>query len=264
MDWKTVIKNHEHHAEAFEKRVQAVCQILQNYGIDSTVDIQFAVNRFYDRTGYTAEYLQDLGGIFHESTGHVAACATSNSPADEGRAGISEFIFCDGSYHRLDPNREDQYTYELDPQSRKTVAFEDIDQRSIDIRIKKGKEDLFSAVQCLEKRMVNGLLAYSPEDASKKKLWEDQLENDSSLSENERRQLFDRVSRQHEFFLKLTGNRPVSAFSAASFAQLPAAFLGVIYNQRDSKDQEPFKTIPEEILTAIEQEIDDYDMALAA
>lgn len=240
-------------AQKFERRLQIVRDVLRDHEIDPDIAIQDSMELFYKRTEFEAAFIPSDGRVYHESS-HIAACATTGTAADEGRTAFAEAIFCNGSYHHLDPYAHECFASTLDEND---YAYPDAEAVNIfaDKRIKNAKGFInHHCIPCVMTYMENGRAYHTPEDQAKKERYQRQLE-DCEISPEEREELYTRIERQHQFFLRMTGERPTSAFAAASYAKLPTAILGVIQTNEPDPEIEAFQPIPLAVMESIENEV---------
>lgn len=240
-------------ADKFEHRLQIVREVLRDHDMNPEITIHDSIKAFYERTGFVAEFLPSDGRVYHESS-HLAACATTGTAADEGRTAFAEAVFCNGYYLYLDPYAPERHAPEMVDKDYIYPDAKTVDTFA-DNRIENAKEFINTkCIPCITTYLDNGRGYHTPEDQAKKDRYQRQLE-DCTISPEERAQLYARIERQHQFFLRMTGDRPFSAFAAASFAKLPTAILGVIQTDEKDPEIEAFKPIPLEVMESIENEV---------
>ncbi len=246
-------------ADRFKARVLAVCEVLKKYGIDTEIKLDDSVDLFFRRTGFQSNFL-DSAGFYHEAAGHIGGCATTGTITDEGRAAIAEAIFCgDKSYDSLAYNQHDRYADEFDAPIKKIRLTPKFDA-FIEHRIKTAADYLEIQKNYLLRVFKDGQSYYPPEEQIKRDRI-DRQSQESVLSVEDKQALIERVSRQNEFFLKLTGGRPLEGFLIESLKTLPTAFLGVAQTNEQNPEMEAFAAIPEDVMDAIETQIYTLDMA---
>jgi len=255
--------------DAFANRVERILTALQAHSIDIATTINDAINLYLQNIGYKAP-TSEPEHVFHEAA-HAAVCATTGNAADEALVWIAEHVLYRSPY--IDHPNEDIFAPPLETGLKYGRAYaESITVMSNELFQSKPVPPLEEIAYGLSRYVESGqqlvcmeasiiqfeILEENLSESDRLKL-EQRLhalmvrKEESSISESDVEKTYNQIVRREGFFRALTNGRPAYAFSAASFCELPLAFLGVKRAANGSSDL--FEPIDEAALMAIENRL---------
>jgi hypothetical protein len=186
-------------------------------GISTDMTCAQAIGRFYEKTGYSADYTRRRGE-FHEIC-HVAACATEGLKKDEAPAAIFEMVLMRGVFRQRNI---------ADKSITPAPGFTAPPVPSLD-------ESYGLAHRAVAETLASSLVGHYLKTLQMPFIMQ------KYLSREDAAQIHQQAIRQDELLRAATGGRPLYMLSTAELEALPAAFLGVTWDEGAKR----FRPLPE-------------------